>query len=136
MGLDNPHILFADDNEDIRLIASLYLDEILGCGTYTLSLAKDGEEALAIAEKGEIDIAFLDLSMPRLDGWGLAQQLRANPKFDKLPLVAVSAHALERDRKRAKELGFTFYLVKPIYIDDLRQALAALLERKAPLPPQ
>ena len=126
-------ILFADDNDDIRVIASLYFEEILGPANFSLALAKDGEEALLRIQEQAFDIAFLDLSMPRRDGWSLAQYLKNDTALRELPLIAVSAHAMERDRLRAMNAGFNAYMTKPIYMDDLRRVLAETLEHRAPL---
>src|SRR3989339_681199 len=72
-------LLFAEDNEDIREIVKLFLQTILPADSYTLTLVEDGGAALTHLRAHSTDVAFLDLSMPVLDGWTLAATIKADP---------------------------------------------------------
>ena len=116
-------LLFAEDNEDIREIVKLFLQTILPADSYTLTLVEDGGAALTHLRAHPTDVSFLDLSMPVLDGWTLAATIKADPALAKTILIAVTAHVMEKDRKRAVEVGFDDFLKKPIYPETLQEVL-------------
>ncbi len=116
-------ILIADDNEDslqsFRMLLQLYGHEVL--------VAKDGVEAVELAEAFRPQIAFLDLGMPRLDGFAAARMLRERPWARALALYALSGWSQVEDRQRALDAGFDAHFVKPLEPAQLRE----LLERSA-----
>jgi CheY-like chemotaxis protein len=82
---------------------------------------------VTVAREVSPDLILLDLQMPVLDGFGALRQLRADPRFEKLPIVALTASAMQGDREEAISAGFTGYVSKPVHLAALRAELARLL---------
>ncbi|MBC8100498.1 MAG: response regulator [Armatimonadetes bacterium] len=110
-------ILLVDDKEDNALIASKIL-AYNGARVYT---AHDGEAALQFLETGDVmpQLLLLDLSMPVLDGWETFRRVRSNPATAHLPVIALTAYAVEGDERRISAAGFDGYIAKPYTIDTL-----------------
>lgn len=106
----NKCILLIEDNEQNRYLVTYLLQ---AHGWEVLS-AEDGPAGLKLA--GEIDPALilLDIQLPGMDGYEVARRLRANPKLDAIPVVAVTSYAMPGDRERCLESGCNGYLEKPI----------------------
>ena len=119
-------VLLVDD--DMRNIFSLGgLLEERGLNVFT---AKNGQEALDfLAENPGIDILLTDIMMPGMDGYELIQKVRAQDKYARLPILALTAKAMKADRERCMEVGATDYLSKPINIDRLLSTLRVWLYR-------
>jgi two-component system, cell cycle response regulator DivK len=118
-------ILIAEDNPTNREL----LRELLENRGYTVAEACNGQEALAMVEQAPPDILLLDIGMPVLDGFGVVRKLRENPHFASLPVVAVTAYAMQGDRDNILNSGFDGYLSKPITNASLVQELDRLLAR-------
>ena len=103
-------MLLVEDNEDNRTIYSTVL-RYLG---YQVIEAVDGLEAVALARSERPALILMDISIPGMDGWEATRVLRGDPSTRNIPIVALTAHALADDRKRAMEVGFNSYLAKPI----------------------
>ncbi|MGQ0815094.1 MAG: response regulator [Gemmatimonadota bacterium] len=103
-------VLVVEDNPDNRAIYAL----ILRHSGYHVLEAADGETALEIVSVDKPDLVLLDLSLPRLDGFAVAAQLKSDVATRHIPLIALTAHAFEEDRQRAEAVGFDRYLAKPI----------------------
>ena len=103
-------MLLVEDNEDNRTIYSTVL-RYLG---YQVIEAVDGLEAVALARSERPALILMDISIPGMDGWEATRVLREDPSTRNIPIVALTAHALADDRKRAMEVGFNSYLAKPI----------------------
>jgi signal transduction histidine kinase/ActR/RegA family two-component response regulator len=108
-------ILIADDNRDAAESLALYLT----LGGHEVRTAYDGLEALHAAQSFEPDIALLDVGMPGLDGYELAQRLRAEPWGGDTLLVAITGWGQEEDKRRAREAGFDHHLTKPVDVETL-----------------
>ena len=117
------HVLVGED----RAVSREFLRIALESSGYSVLEASDGLEAVRIARQMEPDLILLDLQMPVLDGFGALEQLRADPRFASVPIVAVTANAMHGDREKALAAGFTGYLSKPVTLAVLREALARLL---------
>lgn len=106
----NKCILLIEDNEQNRYLVT-YLLQARG---WEVLSAEDGPAGLKLA--GEIDPALilLDIQLPGMDGYEVARRLRANPKLDAIPVVAVTSYAMPGDRERCLESGCNGYLEKPI----------------------
>jgi PAS domain S-box-containing protein len=117
-------VLVVDDNEDAVRSLTLML-HMMGHEVVT---AKDGEEAVRMAEESRPDLVLLDIGMPRLNGYDAARRIREEPWGRRLPLVALTGWGLEEDRKLAKESGFDRHIVKPIGVDTLRALITELAE--------
>jgi CheY-like chemotaxis protein len=118
-------ILVADDNAVSREL----IREILETDDYEVIEAGDGREALEKIREHQPDLALLDIQMPLLDGNAVVRELRADPRFSRLPVVALTAYAMQGDREKALSLGFSTYITKPIDIPPFRMKVAELLGR-------
>ncbi|MDP5274882.1 response regulator transcription factor [Chengkuizengella axinellae] len=116
------NILVADDDESIRHLISLYLSN----EGYTILEANDGKEALNVLEKGKINLAIIDIMMPRIDGWELCKEIR---DLYEIPVLMVTAKGTTEDKVKGFELGTDDYLVKPFDPKELVVRVKALLRR-------
>ena len=120
-------ILLADDNEDfIESFATMLRD--MG---HQVHCAADGAEALEMVSAIRPEIAFLDIGLPKLNGYELARRIRALPNSEALILVAVTGWGQENDRQRAREAGFHHHMIKPVEPEQILQILSALAGRAA-----
>jgi signal transduction histidine kinase len=108
-------ILVVDDNED----AAKLLAEVLVAHGHHIRTALDGPSALRIAEEFQPEVAVLDIGLPVMDGYELAERMRAVPRLADVRLIAVTGYGQESDRSRALEAGFQAHLAKPVAIDTL-----------------
>ena len=92
--------------------------------------AVDGREALAKVRENPPDLVVLDLHMPGLDGFAVMEALRQDKRYLSLPIVALTASAMQGDRERALAAGFVDYMTKPISLSVLRNRLLDLLAAK------
>ena len=99
-----------EDNEDNRIIYSTVLRHV----GYDVVEAMDGAQAIALARSVLPDLILMDISIPEVNGWDATRILRQDPTTSRIPIIALTAHALADDRIRATEVGFTAYLAKPI----------------------
>jgi len=104
-------MVIEDDDDNMELIKFL-----LNKADYEVLTASDGHEGLKLVTEKKPDLVLLDLAIPGIDGWNLAKHIRENPDLADIPLVAVSAHALPRDREEAMESGCNGFLTKPLDI--------------------
>jgi CheY-like chemotaxis protein len=118
-----PVILIVDDRASSRELLRTVLERT----GYAVLDAADGEAALEQARSGNPDLILLDLQMPKLDGYGVLAELRAEERFRTLPILALTASAMSGDREKILEAGFTDYLSKPAGPERLREAVARLL---------
>lgn len=116
-------ILIADDRPSSRELLRLILER----AGYEVVEAEDGEAALDRARAQTPDLILLDLQMPVLDGYQVLAALRNEPRFQTLPVLALTASAMRGDRERILEAGFTDYLAKPAGPEILRDTVARLL---------
>jgi two-component system, cell cycle response regulator DivK len=117
-------VLVADDNPVMRELVR----EILESPDRQIEEAADGGEALKSIEKTRPDLVLLDIQMPVLDGFAVLKQLRGDPRFAGLPVVAITAYAMQGDRSSALAAGFDDYLTKPIRASVLRKRVSELLQ--------
>jgi CheY-like chemotaxis protein/two-component sensor histidine kinase len=114
-------VLVADDNVDAAESLAELLEEL---GPET-RVAYDGEQALAAAAAFRPDVAFLDVGMPKLDGYEVGRRIRAEPWGRDVELVALTGWGQADDRRRSREAGFDEHLVKPATLDMVAKVLAA-----------
>src|SRR5713226_7964848 len=95
-------VLIAEDNAVNREL----LRELLEGRGYTVLEACDGQEALCMTEQTQPDLLLLDIGMPVLDGFAVVREIRENPHFASLPVVAVTAYAMQGDREKILSSGF------------------------------
>ncbi|MGE0550520.1 MAG: response regulator [Kofleriaceae bacterium] len=117
-------LLLVEDNEMNRDMLARRLRRL----EFVVELAVDGEDGVAKAVADPPDLVLMDLSLPKLDGCAAARQLRAIPQTAKVPIIALTAHAMETDRQRALDAGCNDFDTKPVEIHRLMDKIRALLE--------
>jgi two-component system, cell cycle response regulator DivK len=116
-------ILIADDKATSREL----LRTVLERQGYAITEAADGEEALKKALAEPPDLILLDLQMPRRSGYEVLVELRKDPRHAEVPIIAITASAMQGDREKALAAGFTGYLAKPVALVHLREEVQRLL---------
>ena len=116
-------ILICDDDPAILRVLQVNL-EVEG---YTTLLAHHGEEALEIAAREKPDLIILDIMMPRLDGYGTCERLKADDELKDIPVVFLSAKAQQSDIEKGKTYGVADYLTKPFDPDVLVETIERLV---------
>lgn len=99
---------------------------------YTIIEAADGDEGLRKARAEVPDLILLDLQMPIRNGYEVLTELRREPRFRSLPIIAVTASAMQGDREKALAAGFNGYLTKPLPLNNLRCEIQRLLPGESP----
>jgi two-component system, OmpR family, phosphate regulon response regulator PhoB len=122
-----PLVLLVDDEQAIRTIVRVNLQ---GDG-FAVTEATNGAEALEAVRHARPSLVLLDVMMPGVDGWRVAEQLAADDETRELPVVFLSARATDEDRLRAQELGAVGYVVKPFDPLELAGIVRDVLERVA-----
>jgi len=118
-------ILVVDDDPDI----ARFVEVNLRSAGYDVSVASDGEQALDKAGRLRPDLVLLDVMMPRIDGFEVAQRLRRNPQTANTSIIMLTAKGEELDRVLGLETGADDYLVKPFSVRELTSRVKALLRR-------
>jgi len=116
-------ILLVEDNEMNRDMLSRRLAK----KGFTVEMAVDGKAGVDMGRAGQYDLILMDMSLPEIDGWEAARQLRAAPESAAVPIIALTAHAMAGDRDKALEAGCNDYDTKPIELERLLGKMAALL---------
>jgi PAS domain S-box-containing protein len=119
-------VLVVDDVADARKLFGRLL-ETLG---NQVRMAHDGPSALEAALEFRPDVALLDIGLPGMNGYEVAQRMRQEPRLQNTVLVAITGYGQRSDRRRSEEAGFDHHLVKPLDIDALRQLLATIVETR------
>jgi PAS domain S-box-containing protein len=114
-------ILVVDDNVDAAASLAKVLTRLMG---QEVRVAHDGLEALEAADEFRPEIVLLDIGMPGLDGYEVAERLRREPEFEGTLLVALTGWGQPEDQRRSQEVGFDRHLVKPVDPEALRELLA------------
>jgi two-component system cell cycle response regulator DivK len=120
-------ILIADDKATSRELLRAVLEK----QGHAVIEAADGEEALQKARAETPDLILLDLQMPRRNGYDVLGELRRDPQHAALPIIALTASAMQGDREKALAAGFTSYLTKPVSLAHLREEVERLLSPEA-----
>jgi CheY-like chemotaxis protein len=119
-------VLVAEDNPVNREL----LRELLENRGHAVVEACDGQEALRMVEETQPDILLLDIGMPVLDGYAVARRIRENPALAPLPILAITAYAMQGDREKILHSGFDGYLSKPVSARALADELERLLRKR------
>ncbi|GAB4425004.1 MAG: response regulator [Chloroflexi bacterium OHK40] len=120
-------ILIVDDYAPNHRLMSFVLEQ----SGYAVVSALDGLHALDCLATIPIDVIVTDLTMPRLDGIGLAERVRADARFCSVPIIVVTASGKETDAVKAAGVGVDAFLTKPVDSEDLARAVAQLVAREA-----
>jgi CheY-like chemotaxis protein len=122
------NILAAEDNE-VNQVVIKYLLQSLG---HTVTFASNGAEALALWRTEDFDLILMDIQMPEVDGVTATRLIRAGSDAKaRVPIVAVTAHAMDSDRDSYLAAGMNAVVTKPVKMTDLFAALALVLNRPA-----
>jgi two-component system cell cycle response regulator DivK len=116
-------VLIADDNRASRDLIRAILKSV----RCNIIEASHGQQALDLIQQERPDLVLLDIDMPGLDGLTVVKRIRENISLAGLPVVAVTAFAMEGDREKAIAAGFTAYVTKPVRAAALRQQVQQLL---------
>ena len=117
-------ILIVEDNEFNRDVLSRRLTR----RGFDVLIAFDGPQGIEMAQRHAPNLILLDLGLPQIDGWECARQLRAGAATRRIPIIALSAHAMLDDRQRAIEAGCNEFGTKPIDFVGLLKKMDRLLE--------
>ncbi|NOY98047.1 MAG: response regulator [Chloroflexi bacterium] len=116
-------ILIVEDNFDNLALVRFLLEH----ADYEVLAAQNGRDGLAVARKERPDLVLMDLSLPKMDGWSATKAIKSDPKTAHIPLLALTAHTLPEDRRRAMQAGCDGYISKPIdiatFVDVVAQAI-------------
>lgn len=122
-----PRILVVDDDEMNRDMLSRRLVR----KGYEVALAMDGLEGVAMATAGGYDLILMDMSLPEIDGWEATRRVRTAESGTRVPIIALTAHAMSGDREKAMAAGCDDYDTKPVELDRLLGKIEALLGKQA-----
>ena len=115
-------ILLVEDNELNRDMLTRRLER----KEYIVVCAEDGKKAIDMAQSENPDIILMDLSLPIIDGWSLAEKLKNNTDTTSIPIIALTAHAMKGDREKALEAGCDDYDTKPVDFERLLEKIKKL----------
>jgi two-component system, sensor histidine kinase and response regulator len=137
--LRGARILLVEDNDINQQVARELLEDV----GLTVDVAENGQIALEMLQKKAYGLVFMDMQMPVMDGVTATLEIRKLPAFANLPIVAMTANAMEQDRRKCKEAGMNDFLVKPIDPEEMftillrwGRQLRASVEAAAPVPQQ
>jgi two-component system cell cycle response regulator DivK len=116
-------ILLVEDNEMNRDMLSRRLQR----KGFSVVMAEDGRSGVAMAASEAPDLILLDMSLPLVDGWEAARQIKAGVKTKGIPIIALTAHAMAGDREKALEAGCDEYDTKPVEFPRLLAKIEAIL---------
>jgi chemosensory pili system protein ChpA (sensor histidine kinase/response regulator) len=119
-----PRILVVDDSSSVRT----FVGSVLEKQDYATIRASDGEQAFEIIEKEIIDLVITDLEMPAMDGFDLIQKIRAEEKYDDIPIVILTGRSGQKQRERGESLGANSFIGKPFKESDLLRVVADFIE--------
>lgn len=117
--MDKLRILVADDSPELAWT----LAQLLRAWGHDVAVATDGAQAVEVATVAPFDAAVLDLEMPGMDGFAVAESLRGQPAHGSIRLVAVTGHGEDEWRRRAVAAGFDHFLAKPVISSQLKALL-------------
>jgi CheY-like chemotaxis protein len=121
-------ILYVEDNDDNIYVVKNRLER----AGFTVLVATDGEQGIAMALAEKPDLILMDLRLPVLDGWEATRRLKALGQTKTIPIIALSAHAMSGDREEALAAGCDDYDTKPIDFARLRAKIDAALRQGRP----
>jgi two-component system CheB/CheR fusion protein len=113
-------ILVVDDNRDAADSLARYLTRVMG---QRVEVAYDGPGAVDVARRFRPDVVLLDIGLPGMSGYEVAERLRSGPETGGALLIALTGWGQEEDRRRSKEAGIDFHLVKPVDLDAVQNLL-------------
>ena len=103
-------VLLVEDNEDNRTVYRTILEHF----GYEVIEARNGEDGIRMARESHPDLILMDISIPVIDGWEATKILKGDSQTRRIPVIALTAHALATDRQKAADVGCDAYLAKPV----------------------
>ncbi|WP_374566512.1 response regulator [Ideonella sp.] len=119
--LKGRRILLVEDNDINQIVARELLEDV--CAV-SVEVASSGRDALAKIGAAPFDLVLMDVQMPEMDGYETTRRLRADPRWARLPIVAMTAHAMAKDRAMCQQAGMDDFVTKPFVPDELFRVLA------------
>lgn len=116
-------VLIAEDEHDIRELLKL----TLSFGGYTVTAARDGQEAVEMASQDEFDLIIMDVRMPRMTGYEACRALKDRSEFDQTPIILLSAKGQKREIEEGVAVGANAYILKPFAPDQLLKKIGEVL---------
>lgn len=123
--MSGKRILYIEDNPENRLLVR----RVLEAEGYTVFEAADGASGLDAAAETDVNLILLDISLPEMDGYTLAERFREMSALQGVPVLAVTANVMKGDRERTLAAGCNGYIPKPIDIDRLPEQIERALQR-------
>jgi two-component system cell cycle response regulator DivK len=120
----SPRVLYVEDSIDNLVLVR----RVLRAAGFELLEATSAKAGIDIAEKHVPDLILMDINMPEMDGLQATIQLRQNPKFDHIPIIALTANLMHNVLEQALAAGCDGYIAKPITVDDLPKQITCYLE--------
>jgi len=121
-------ILIIEDTENNRVL----LTRRLRPRGYDIITAEDAEKGLLLVESERPDLVLMDVGLPGMNGWDATRQLKSNPATKHVPVIALTAHAMDGDREKAIAAGCDEYEIKPIDFNRLFEKIDRLLAQRPP----
>jgi CheY-like chemotaxis protein len=118
-------ILYVEDNEDNIYVVKNRLTR----AGFAVLIATDGAQGVAIATAEQPHLILMDLSLPVIDGWEATRRLKAAPETRRIPVIALTAHAMSGDREKALQAGCDDFDTKPVDLPRLLDKIRALLPK-------
>ena len=118
-------ILVVEDNMDNYELVRFVLER----AGYDVFLAVNGRDGVDAARLQKPDLILMDLGMPEMDGWMAAEKIKLDPVTKAIPLIAITAHTLPRDRYRAIQSGYDGYISKPIHVQSFLNVIDNAFEK-------
>lgn len=122
---DNYKLLIAEDNVELLMLMRQLLRPY-----YRIYIARNGLEALDIIHKRDLDLIISDVMMPEMGGYELTRELKADPNFNHLPIILLTAKTQEEDEKKALLIGADEFLTKPFRLSDLKLRIDNIIENR------
>ena len=116
-------ILYVEDNEDNVYV----IEERLARVGFAVLIAADGAKGIALAHAERPDLILMDLSLPVMDGWETTRRLKSAPETRRIPVIALTSHAMVGEREKALAAGSDDFDTKPVKFDRLLSKIRALL---------
>jgi two-component system cell cycle response regulator DivK len=116
-------VLVVEDNDMNRDMLTRRLER----KGYQVHMAMDGQQGVSMARADRPDLILLDMSLPSLDGWEVARQIKADPITQHIPIIALTAHVMAGDREKCLSAGCDDYDTKPVDLPRLLEKMQALL---------
>ncbi|MGF1505641.1 MAG: response regulator [Anaerolineae bacterium] len=126
--LTGKRVLIVEDELDNRAVP----ERVLAFYGAVVHTAEDGVDGLEKLDELHPDLILMDLSMPNMDGWQMLKAVRQNARTASIPVIAVTAHAMQHDRKRVQEAGFDGYVPKPYILTELLEEIERCIQLKTP----